>query len=74
MGITEKLIFHGRVSGNSVVLDGDASAFEGDEVIVQLEDSIPRRGSWEAVEKVFGIVVPPPGFNPDKVTRDDIYD
>ncbi len=71
---TERSIFHGRVSGNHIVLKEDASAFDGHEVTVQVEDSSPRRGSWEAVERVFGIVVPPPGFDPDKVTRDDIYE
>ena len=65
-----------RAAESQIISDveSDASAFDGHEVVVQLEDSSPRRGSWEAVEKVFGIVVPPPGFDPDKVTRDDIYE
>jgi len=74
MGITEKLVFHGRVSGNSVVLDGDASALEGHQVIVQLEEVDPKPGSWQAVEKIFGIVNAPSNFDADKVSRDDIYD
>ena len=74
MSITDGSIFHGRVSGNHIVLVEDASALDGQDVIVQLKDTSPRRGSWEAVEQVIGIIVPPPGFDTDKITRDDIYD
>ena len=74
MGGVAKLTLSGRVSGNSILLEGDASAFEGHEVIVQLEDARPKPGTWEAVTAVCGLISSPAGFDAQLVSRDDIYE